>query len=77
MAHQLLTWVVDCIGNVSRVYPAEGRERLLEIFEPIKSILTDNEKAILLTAELEESCLRSLIWTGHHLQVIEYHGPGY
>merc|ERR1719192_2241066 len=22
---QLLTWVIDCIGNVSRIYPVEGR----------------------------------------------------
>jgi len=66
---KLLTWVVDCIGNVSRVYPAEGRERLREIFEPIKNILTENKEANLLTADLEESCLRALIWTGHHLQV--------
>jgi len=66
---KLLTWVVDCIGNVSRVYPAEGRERLREIFEPIKKILTESKEANLLTADLEESCLRALIWTGHHLQV--------
>ena len=66
----LLTWVVDCIGNVSRVYPAEGRERLREIFEPIKNILTEDKETNLLTADLEESCLRALIWTGHHLQVI-------
>jgi hypothetical protein len=34
---QLLTWVIDCIGNVSRIYPVEGREHLLEIFKPIQN----------------------------------------
>ena len=68
---QLLTWVIDCIGNVSRVYPVEGREHLLGIFKPIQTILTNTIKPEMLTARLEESCIRALIWTGHHLQVRE------
>ena len=66
---ELLIWVIDCIGGVSRVYPVGARDRLLGIFEPIQGILKTSNRE-LLTPKLEETCLRTLIWTGHHLQVL-------
>ena len=65
---ELLIWVIDCVGSVSRVYPAEARERLIDIFQPIQGILKTSNRE-LLTPKLEETCLKALIWTGHHLQV--------
>ena len=66
---ELLIWVIDCVGGVSRVYPAEARDRLLDIFQPIQGILKTSNRE-LLTPKLEETCLRALFWTGHHLQVL-------
>lgn len=61
----LLAWVIDTIGNVSRVYPAEGRDHLLKMFEPITTIV----QTAGVTADLEDVCVRAILWTGHHLQV--------
>ena len=67
----MLTWVIDCIGNISRVYPADGREHLRGIFDPIKSILTNKAQSTILDGKLEDACLKALVWTGHHLQVFK------
>ena len=61
----ILHWVVDTIAQVSRCYPQDSREKLLDIFTPLKALITEET----IDAELEETCIRAIIWTGHHLQV--------
>jgi len=64
-ARNLMIWVVDTIGQVFRVYPEKARSDILQVFDPITALITQDN----IDAELEESCLHALIWTGHHLQL--------
>ena len=61
----IMRWVVDTIGEISRIYPMTAREHLLTIFEPLTSLIGQKD----IDAQLEKSCLKAIIWTGHHLQV--------
>jgi len=62
---ELLRWVLETIGLLSRVYTQEGRKKLESMFNGVKDLL-DNED------DLEESTVESivlaLIHLGHHLQ---------
>jgi len=60
----LIHWVVDTVGQVLRVYPAKARDEITQLFESIQTLIKENS----VDADLEEACLRAIIWTGHHLQ---------
>ena len=64
-ARNLMIWVVDTIGQVFRVYPDKARSEIEQVFNPIATLISSEN----IDAELEESCLHALIWTGHHLQL--------
>ena len=61
---QLLPWVIETLGFVSRVYPVDGREHLSSLFEQIKVVITSD----MITEPLERICCLALIRVGHHLQ---------
>jgi len=61
----LLRWVIETIGLISRVYTAEGRENLTQLFDPIVTILKKKDS---LTKETEVSCVKALVYLGYHLQ---------
>ena len=61
---QLLPWVIETIGFVSRVYPVEGREHLSQLLEQIKNVINSD----MITEPLERICCLALVRVGHHLQ---------
>ena len=61
---QLLPWVIETIGFVSRVYPVEGREHLSQLLDQIKSVINSD----MITEPLERICCLALVRVGHHLQ---------
>ena len=65
-SRNIVTWVLNTLGQVVRAYPVDQRGELKDIFEPLLNI---PDKAILSTPELEEAWLRAVIWCGHHFQM--------
>ena len=63
--NQLLPWVIETIGLVSRVYPVLGRELLSSLFDQIKAVIMSD----LITEPLERICCLALVRVGHHLQL--------
>ena len=61
----LIKWVVETLGCITRVFPVDARKNIEEIFEAVKSLIVQDD----VTADLENACIRGLIWTGHHLQL--------
>ena len=62
---QLLPWVIETLGFVSRVYPVDGREHLSSLFDQIKVVMTSD----MITEPLERICCLALVRVGHHLQL--------
>uniref|UniRef100_A0A0K2V5J5 Putative LOC101744334 [Bombyx mori] n=1 Tax=Lepeophtheirus salmonis TaxID=72036 RepID=A0A0K2V5J5_LEPSM len=60
----LMPWVVESIGEISRIYPADERTHLEDVFNPIKSLLENHD----INPLLETACIKCLIRLGHHLQ---------
>lgn len=60
----MLRWVLCTLGLLSRVYPAEGRDQLKQLFDPIILMLGGGE----LLPETEIVCVRALLHLGYHLQ---------
>ena len=65
---QLLPWVIETLGFVSRVYPVDGREHLSSLFDQIKVVITSTSSPFF-TEHLERICCLALIRVGHHLQL--------
>lgn len=63
-SNAIMLWVIDTIGHLSRVYPVEGRDHLTSVFDSLTALIRQKD----IDANMEEVCLRSIIWTGHHLQ---------
>jgi len=62
---ELLRWVLETIGLLSRVYTQEGRQNLEIMFNSVKELL-DDEKT--LQDSTVESIVEALLHLGHHLQ---------
>ena len=60
-----LAWVISTLGLLSRVYPADGRENIREIFQSVAAMLSNRE----IEPELEKSCVLALFHLGYHLQL--------
>jgi len=58
-------WVINTLAHVLRVYPQTARDNLVAIFEAIQEVIQKPN----IDAELEEMCLRAILWAGHHLQL--------
>ena len=58
-------WVVNTLAHVIRIYPQGARDNLVAIFDSIKEIIKKED----IDQEMEEICLRAILWTGHHLQL--------
>ena len=58
-------WVINTLAHILRVYPQSARENLTAIFEAIRDVIQKPN----IDAELEEMCLRAILWAGHHLQL--------
>ena len=65
-SRNIVTWVLNTLGQVVRVYPVEQRAELKDIFEPLLDL---PDKNILPSPDLEEAWLRAVIWCGHHFQM--------
>merc|ERR1719381_77895 len=64
----MLRWVIECIGLLSRLYPAEGRQQLSGIFESIKEIIVNENSDIQLETETVTCCVNALLLLGYHFQ---------
>ena len=61
----MMEWSVELLGTITRVYPNAARAEILQIYNAIEGLVQDDKR----TANLEDSCIKGLIWTGHHLQL--------
>jgi len=59
-----LGWVITSLGLLSRVYPAEGREQLRGIYQPVEQLLTNGG----LDPDTENASLVALFHLGFHMQ---------
>ena len=62
---KMMEWSVELLGTITRVYPNAARAEILQIYNAIEGLVQDDKR----TANLEDSCIKGLIWTGHHLQL--------
>lgn len=59
-----LSWVISSLGLLSRIFPAEGRDNIKEIYVSVEALLKGHS----LNAEAENACVISLLQLGYHLQ---------
>jgi len=61
----LLCWVLPTIGLVSRLYPVESRQQLLQFLDPVHTMLRSETRK----QEVEAACVRAMVYLGYHLQL--------
>merc|ERR1712098_243217 len=59
-----LSWVISSLGLLSRIFPAEGRDNIKEIYVSVEALLKGHS----LNAKAENACVISLLQLGYHLQ---------
>jgi len=61
----VLRWVITTLGILSRVYPAQGREQVISLYNSVEQML---QKGSSLQPETEQACITALLHLGYHLQ---------
>lgn len=59
-----VNWVVETIGLLTRFFPESAREQLIQIFDQLTIMIGQDR----VDQELEDTCIRAIVFAGHYLQ---------